>query len=88
MFNKELEVSKYISGGHPSIVKFAGASELTHVQIGDIRMNFDQAVGSILYEFCAGGDLFDFVSNKVSVMRSGVCRRMFAQVCQGISYMH
>jgi serine/threonine protein kinase len=70
------------------MVKFLGAGDLNRASHGKSVLIFNVATCGILYEFCPGNDLFSYVANKTTVMNSGLCNIIFAQIMKGVSYMH
>lgn len=64
------------------------AGNITKVEHNESLLVFNQTTYGIIYEFCAGNDLFNYVINKTTVMNHGICSTIFAQIVNGVAFMH
>ena len=63
---------------HPNIVELHDFKETN---------NSEQKV-EIVMEYCAGGDLHDYIKRQEESIPEDVVRRLFTQACLGVDHLH
>lgn len=77
-FEKEILALQALGNEHPNLVKCFGANELGSVEIQGVSYFPPKQTYYIAYEYCAGGDLFNYVAQGFTQYNNLLCKRIFS----------